>query len=162
MTDCCCLIVHLVLCFVPPFPPLAILLVDGCSCLFLVDLVLVLLSMGIPLFLSVLTSIAQWQVTVGAGFGLLYFIAVCIAVWAIWTHYHSGEAARYLSEGHLTPPGRRPRRNRAAVTAYSELEKGGRWHTGGVDDGDDSATDDEVELRKEVMDRRRRKLSSAQ
>lgn len=69
-------------------------------------------------------------------------------------HYHSGEAARYLSEGHLTPPGRRPRRNRAAVTAYSELEKGGRWHTGGVDDGDDSATDDEVELRKEVMDRR--------
>lgn len=54
MTDCCCLIVHLVLCFVPPFPPLAILLVDGCSCLFLVcvlrlysDLSLVALTDGV-------------------------------------------------------------------------------------------------------------------
>ncbi|GAA5940410.1 hypothetical protein JCM3775_005082 [Rhodotorula graminis] len=85
MTDCCCLVVHLALCLVPPFPPVAIFLVSGCSCLCIVDLVLVLVSVGIPLFLSLLLNVATWQVTVGAGLGICYFLAFCIAVWAVWT-----------------------------------------------------------------------------
>ncbi|GAA5833755.1 hypothetical protein JCM9279_001615 [Rhodotorula babjevae] len=92
MTDCCCLVVHLALCLVPPFPPVAIFLVSGCSCLCIVDLLLVLVSVGIPLFLSLLLNVAEWQVSIGAGFGISYFLARCIAVWAVWTRREAGRA----------------------------------------------------------------------
>jgi len=102
MTDCCCLVVHLALCLVPPFPPVAIFL-PGQRVLLRVhrvrpsaslaapssptlssscrrsDLVLVLISVGIPLFLSLLLNVANWQVSVGAGFGISYFLAFCSA-----------------------------------------------------------------------------------
>ncbi|BGP48490.1 hypothetical protein JCM10450v2_004366 [Rhodotorula kratochvilovae] len=75
MTDCLCLIIHLLLCFIPPFPPLAILLLSGCDCVFFVDLFLICVAMGIPLVMSVILTF-DYRLTVGAGFGISYAIAV--------------------------------------------------------------------------------------